>query len=147
MTLQQRAERNRRDKKKMVDDGRSHGVLVYDGKEPVGWCQYGLKEEIPRIDATRRYKALGMGAEGGRLWRISCFSVDRKYRKKGVAKKGLSAALDSIRSQGGGVVEAYPVTRRGALAAWFGTVSMFEEHGFRVVAPFGRSNVLVRKKV
>ncbi|MDG6985966.1 MAG: GNAT family N-acetyltransferase [Nitrososphaerota archaeon] len=147
MTLEQRAERNRRDKKAMVKSGRSHGILVYDAGEPVGWCQYGEKDEAPRIDASRKYKALDVEPVGGRLWRISCFSVDRKYRKMGVAKTGLSAALESIKRQGGGTVEAYPVTRRGALATWFGTVSMFEERGFKVVSPFGRSNVLMRKKV
>jgi GNAT superfamily N-acetyltransferase len=146
LTLQQRADGNRRDKGRLVGEGRAHGILVYHHGEPVGWCQYGPKEEIPRIDATRRYKGLGLEPEE-KLWRISCFSVDRRYRKRGVAKAGLAAALESIRRQGGGTVEAYPMTRRGALATWFGTVSMFRREGFREVAPFGRSNVLMRKSV
>ncbi|MDG6900300.1 MAG: hypothetical protein JRM85_03890 [Nitrososphaerota archaeon] len=78
---------------------------------------------------------------------VTCLSVDRAHRKRGVAKVALSAALKSIESQGGGVVEAFPVTRRGALVAWFGTRSMFEEHGCRAVAPYRKSNVLMRKKV
>jgi GNAT superfamily N-acetyltransferase len=147
LTVQQRADRNRRDKKRMAEEGKAHGILVYHKGEPVGWCQYGPKEEIPRIDATRRYKALGLGSEGQKLWRISCFSVDRRYRRRGAAAIGLAAALESIRRQGGGTVEAYPVTRKGALAIWFGTVSMFRREGFRVIAPFGRSNVLMRKTV
>lgn len=145
LSLGQRAERNRREKKRLVDEGAAHGILVYSGGEPVGWCQYGPKEEAPRIDATRRYRSLGLEDTGEKLWRISCFCVDRKHRRSGVAAAGLQAALDSIRKKGGGVVEAYPVTRKGALATWFGTVSMFERRGFRVVAPFGRSNVLMRK--
>ena len=39
------------------------------------------------------------------------------------------------------------MTRRGALATWFGTASMFEREGFEVVAPFGKSNVVMRKNV
>lgn len=147
LTLQQRADRNRRDKKRMVEERRSHGILVYHGDEPVGWCQYGPKEEVPRIDATRRYRNLALVTGGERLWRISCFSVDRKYRRRGVATVGLAAALDSIRTRGGGTVEAFPVTRGGALATWFGTVSMFRRAGFTIVAPFGRSNVLMRRTV
>ena len=147
LTLGQRAARNRRDKKKMVEEGASHGIIVYAGKEPIGWCQYGPKEEIPRIDRTRRYKGLKLRDEREKVWRISCFCVDRRHRGVGVAAKGLSAALKSIEKRGGGIVEAYPVTRRGALATWFGTVAMFEREGFEVVAPFGRSNVLMRKKV
>jgi len=142
----QRAAHNRLDKKRLVEGGCSHGIIVYRGREPVGWCQYGPKEELPRIDAGRRYRRLNPPAPK-KLWRITCFCVDRKYRKAGVASVGLTAALGSIKEKGGGTVEAYPVTRRGALSTWFGTVSMFKEHGFEVVAPFGRSNVMMRKEV
>jgi GNAT superfamily N-acetyltransferase len=146
-TLARRARRNREDKKSLVEGGRAHGILVYDGDDPIGWCQYGPREELPRIDSALNYKKLGLAVGEERLWRITCLSVDRAHRKRGVAKVALSAALKSIESQGGGLVEAFPVSRRGALAAWFGTRSMFEEHGFRAVAPYGKSNVLMRKKV
>ena len=145
-TLEQRAAKNRRDKKDLVEMGGAHGILVYSNKEPVGWCQYGPKEELPRIDAGRKYRGIHLDGDA-RLWRITCFCVDRKYRGRNVASVGLSAALESIRKKGGGTVEAYPVTRRGALAAWFGTVSMFRQQGFEVVAPFGKSNVLMRRKL
>jgi len=146
LTIEQKAVRNRRDKKALVEKGCAHGILVYSKKEPVGWCQYGLRDELPRIDAGRKYRALRLGNEA-RLWRITCFCVDKKYRKMKVAGVGLSAALESIRKKGGGTIEAFPVTRKGALAAWFGTVSMFREQGFEVVAPFGKSNVLMRRKL
>jgi ribosomal protein S18 acetylase RimI-like enzyme len=146
LALAQKAARNRRDKKNLVDKGCSHGILVYSEKEPVGWCQYGPKDELPRIDAGRKYRKLDFGTEE-KLWRITCFCVDRQYRNRTVASAGLAAALESIRKKGGGMVEAYPVTRRGALAAWFGTVSMFKVKGFEVVAPFGASNVVMRRTV
>lgn len=146
-TREQLVDQNRREKRSLVEHGRAHGIIVYDGGVPVGWCQYGPKEETPRVDAGRKYRALSLPDYGGRLWRITCFCVDRERRGKGVASAALSAALKSISRQGGGVVEGYPVARRGALAAWFGTVSMFEREGFRVVAPFGKSNVLMRKTV
>ena len=145
-TPAQKAARNRRDMKELVDRGCPHGVLVHAGTEPVGWCQYGPKVGLPRIDAGRKYRKLSFGAEK-RLWRITCFCVDRKYRNRAVASAGLAAALESIRRKGGGTVEAYPVTRRGALAAWFGTVSMFRKEGFEVVAPFGKSDVVMRRTV
>src|SRR4029077_1398925 len=37
----ERSVRNRRDKKELVDAGRTHGILVYADGEPIGWCQYG----------------------------------------------------------------------------------------------------------
>lgn len=144
MTKQQRTARNRRDKKDLVEKGRSHGILVYFDGEPVGWCQYGPKEELPRIDAGNIYKKISLDNEGKRLWRITCFWVDRKYRNRGIASAGLKAALNSIRKKGGGLVEAYPATRKGFPADWLGTLSMFKHEGFETVAPFGKDNVLVR---
>jgi len=147
MTVAQRIEKNRKDKKDLVDRGCSHGILVFDRTEPIGWCQYGPMEELPRIDAGRKYRKISLDNKGKRLWRVTCFCVDRKYRNRGVASLGLQAALHSIGKKGGGLVEAYPATRRGALAVWFGTVSMFEDQGFALVAPFGKSNVLMRRSV
>ena len=80
-----------------------------------------------------------------------------------MASAALAAALESIRSKGGGVVEAYPmipweelcrerVGRCGHAPAFgnastHGTLSMFERRGFKVVGPYGLSNVVVRKTV
>ncbi len=145
LSMEQRIEKRRKEHKKLVENGNAHGILVFSNGDPVGWCQYGPKEELPRIDAGRKYRNLSLLSTGKRLWRITCFCVDRNYRKRGIASLGLNAALESIRKRGGGTVEAYPITRRGALASWFGTVSMFKEQGFRIAAPFGKSMVLMRK--
>jgi hypothetical protein len=44
-------------------------------------------------------------------------------------------------------VEAFPALRKGFPADWTGTLSMFEKEGFKVVAPFGKYNVLVRRSI
>jgi GNAT superfamily N-acetyltransferase len=143
--------RNEADKKRLVAAGRSHAVLVYDGARAIGWCQYGPAEELPRIDAGRFYRKFAPAVPNSRLWRITCFFVDRAYRRKGVATVALEAALESIKSQGGGVVEAFPVVSKRMAAVpewlWFGTPSMFEKFGFRRIAPLGSSRELVRLRV
>ena len=50
-TRAQVAVRNHQDKKQLLDQGRTHGILVYADGEPVGWCQYGF-DPLP-ISATR----------------------------------------------------------------------------------------------
>lgn len=141
---------NRMDKERFVREGKAHAILVYDGSTPVGWCQYGTREELPRIDAGRFYRKLEK-PKGQRLWRITCFFVDRRYRRKGVAKAGLAGALASIERQGGGVVEAYPVVSKGMTAVpewmWFGVPSMFRLEGFKTVAKLGTSRVLMQKRI
>ncbi len=139
---------NRRTKRDLVARGRSHGILVYSDGAPVGWCAYGPREEFPRVDRGRYYKKLGLPEERRKLWRIVCMVVDKDHRGKGVATVALQAALASIRRQGGGVVEAYPVVSKkgGSQSLWFGTVGMFEREGFTAVAPMGASR-LMRKVV
>jgi len=56
-------ERNRRDKKTLVKQGQSHGILVYAHGEPVGWCQFGPSQELPRIDNNLGIGSSRMGTE------------------------------------------------------------------------------------
>jgi GNAT superfamily N-acetyltransferase len=147
--------RNHEAKRALVDQGRAHGILVYADAEPIGWCQYGSRDELHgsrQADATRPEIS-------ERLWRVTCFVVDRKHRRSGVAGLALHAALEAIRTKGGGVVEAYPVAcwthgRDAAPAAVYvqgvgpvapawggfgnvstsGVISMFENEGFEAVA-------------
>src|SRR5215471_13357026 len=153
LTTTQRKAANKSAKKLLVDEGRSHGVLLYDQDNPIGWVAYGSKTEFPRIDNGRHYRKLAP-EEPDNLWRITCFFVDRDYRKRGVARAALKAALDSIKEKGGGVVEAYPVTAKSAKAwskwsnwFWFGTAAMFEGQKFKVVGSLGPHHLLMRRTI
>jgi ribosomal protein S18 acetylase RimI-like enzyme len=112
----------------------------------VGWCQFGLSEELPRVEKNPKYRKLP-SENTGPLWRITCFVVRRKYRRRGVARTALRAALTAIQNEGGGLVEAYPVKQWGNYQKYRGTVSMFEGEGFQSIASLGESNVLMRKTI
>ena len=146
----ERAAVNRRRKRELVEKGCAHGILVYAMREPVGWCQFGPREELPRIDHKVKYRRLALGDRGDKLWRITCFVVDKEYRRRGVASFGLNAALEEIRKKGGGLVEAYPVseTDQGANYMYCGTASMFERAGFKTIAPLGegRTKTVVMRR-
>lgn len=151
-TRAERAVKNRRDKENLVKTDRAHGVIVYANREPVGWCQYGPREELSRIDHSRSYRNLALLDRPRKLWRITCFVVDRNYRRRGVASTALNATLESIRKKGGGLVEAIPVskTNQGPGYMYTGTVSMFEKAGFKIVGPLGSgrtSTVVMRRAI
>ncbi len=153
-TRAEQAVRNHQEKRELVEKRRSHGILVYADGEPVGWCQYGPKDELPRIDNVRKYRGLAPEEGVQRLWRITCFVVHKKHRRRGAASAALKAALEAIRKRGGGLVEAYPIALRPSAhlsrlptGNHFGTVSMFRRQGFKVVAPFGSTSVLMRRTV
>jgi ribosomal protein S18 acetylase RimI-like enzyme len=136
-----RVAKSRRDKRALVEKGLSHGILVYSGREPVGWCQYGTEEELPRIDAGTIYRKFFAGGEDNKLWRITCFWVDRKHRRRGVAAAALKAALGSIRKQGGGLVEAYPAVSKGFPADWPERCRCSRRKGSRSSPPTGSTTL------
>lgn len=153
-TRAERGVRNRQQKRDLVENGCAHGILVYAKGKPVGWCQFGPREELPRIDNSRNYPALAP-KDTQKLWRITCFAVLKNHRKRGVATAALRAALNAIKKKGGGLVEAYPIARWESYAfgneSTHGTVSMFRKQGFKTVAPFATTrfstHVLMRKTV
>lgn len=142
-----RTEQNRKDHRRWMREGRAHGVLVYREGEVVGWCQFGPREELPRLERGRTYRGLELPAPKGRLWRITCFFVDRPARRQGVSRRALHAALEAVSRHGGGTVEAFPVTHPRAVSIWFGTIAMYEREGFHKVSSFGPSHWLMRREV
>jgi hypothetical protein len=90
------AEGNRALKERLVQEGRAHAALVFDGDVAVAWCEYGTPEELPNIYHRKEYEA-----ELDRLpdYRITCFFVDRRYRRKGVAAVALRGRRSRPRSR------------------------------------------------
>ena len=141
-------ESNRDLKHRLVTEGRAHAALVFDGDVAVGWCEYGTPDELPGIYHRKEYEE---GLNHLPDYRLTCFFVDRRYRRKGVATAALHGAVDLIASAGGGVVEAYPQDTGGAtLTASFlynGTRSQFEKAGFSYERPKGKNNCVMRLTV
>lgn len=142
------AAQNRAEKERRVREGRAHAALVYDGETCVGWCQFGSTDELPRIKHLRAYLE-GLSALPD--WRITCFFVDSKYRRRGVASAALGGALEEIARLGGGTVESYPEDVEGRSVSgsflYNGTVSMFESHGFERIRRLGKHHWVVAKVV
>jgi GNAT superfamily N-acetyltransferase len=141
----QSAEESRARKKRRVDEGRAHAALVFDGDVAVAWCQYGTPEELPNIYHRKEYEA---GLDRLPDYRITCFFVDRKYRRNGLAGVALHSALHLIAQAGGGVVEAYPQDTDGqkvsASFLYNGTRNLFEQAGFSYVRRKGKNHSVMR---
>ena len=133
-------------KERLVREKRTHSVLVYDGLDITGWCQFGSPAELPA-----RMSGFNRLGEALPDWRITCFFVDRDHRKEGVAKAALRGALRLIAMKGGGTVDGYPIDPRGkpysSSFLWGGTQSMFTELGFHKLGALGSSKWVMRKEV
>ena len=141
-------ESNRVLKERLVNEGRAHAALVFDGDVAVAWCQYGAPAELPNINHRKEYEA---GLDKLPDYRLTCFFVDKKYRRKGMAGVALDGALDLIAQAGGGVVEAYPQDTDGqkvsASFLYNATRSLFEQAGFSYVRSKGKNHCVMRKVI
>ena len=128
--------RNQEAKRALLDEGRAHGTIVYCGGEPVGWCQYGPKEELPRIDGKRGYRPTVPDP-----WRVTCLFVAPGHRKSGLTGYAVKESLEAMKKLKVKTVESYPVEgRRSASLLWMGTPHLFESLGFSRVGPLGKGS-------
>lgn len=146
-------ELRRKAKECLVQEGRAHAALVYEGDACIGWCQFGSPDEIQRIHNERAYLT---GSSKLPDWRITCFFFRQRasrqgHRGKGVAAAALAGALAQIEALGDGRVEAYLEDTEGrkASAAFLfnGAMSTFERQGFKSSRQIGKHKWVVTKIV
>jgi GNAT superfamily N-acetyltransferase len=142
------ADCNRALKERLVKEGCAHAALVFDGDEAVAWCQFGSPQELPNMKHRKEYEA---ELDSLPDYRLTCFFVDKRYRRRGVSALALQGALDLIAAAGGGVVEAYPQDTGGkkitASFLYSVTRSLFEQAGFSYVRPKGKNHTVMRRAV
>jgi GNAT superfamily N-acetyltransferase len=123
---------NRRAFLKLLKQGRVQGALALAEDKPVGWCNFGPREDFPRLKRSRvlSYKA------APETWSINCFFIAAGWRKRGIAGALLKAAMATAFERGARVLEAYPTPQQPgqnlvAPFAWTGTRSLFAKAGFK----------------
>jgi GNAT superfamily N-acetyltransferase len=123
---------NRDRKHTRVIEGRAHAALVLDGDACVGWCQFGLPDELPRIKSRAVYERTASPGVAPADWRIGCCFTGKGHRRAGVAAAALAGALDLIAELGGGLVEAFPEDAESVAAGFLfnGALSTYEQLGF-----------------
>ena len=114
----------------LVHAGAVPGLLSYVDAEPVGWCAVAPREAYPALERSPSRKAI----DDERVWSITCVYVARAHRRRHLTGRLIEAAVAYVRSQGGQIVEAYPVPPKPGVTstayAYTGFVSMFEAAGF-----------------
>jgi GNAT superfamily N-acetyltransferase len=137
---------NRAAFRRIVERGDEPGVLAYAGDEPVGWCAVAPREAYPRLDRSRILAPLDDAA----VWSISCLFVARPWRRQGVSRGLIEAAVAHARSRGARIVEGYPVEPAAPQAdafVWTGLASAFERAGFREAARRSPTRPIMRRRV
>ena len=133
--------------KRLVGAGRALGILAFSGDRPVGWCAFGPRADFPRLARSKAFQRTDVDG----VWSINCFFIARDFRRQGLARGLLEAAIQACQQHGARIVEAYPVTTRGdggkvsTGSAYPGPLCIFEEQGFQVVQRHMPTRPLVRR--
>lgn len=128
------------------------GLLAYVGGEPAGWCGVGPRMGYERLVRSKTIPTI----DDRPVWSIVCFKVRVGFRRRGVARALLEAAVAEARRHGAPAIEGYPIDPEGARLdvgfSYVGFTPMFEAAGFeRVVETDARSanrpRILMRREL
>lgn len=116
------------------------GLIAFVDDAPAGWIGFGPRASLERLRRSRTIPAI----DDVPVWSIVCFKVSVGFRRQGVARALLDAAVDYARDHGAPAVEAYPIDPEGrrldVAFSYVGFTGMFEAAGFeRIVETGARS--------
>ncbi len=130
--------------KSLVDQGVVPGILAYDADQPVGWIAVEPRSEYPRLARSRVLKPV----DDQQVWSVSCFFTARSHRRQGVTVELLREAIRYVSSQGGKIIEGYPVEPKGPKApdvfVFTGLPGAFLKAGFTEVARISPTRPIFR---
>lgn len=135
---------NKKAMKELVWEDKPTGVLgFYDG-QPVGWCAFAPREDYLKLANSRVHKPI----DNEPVWSVTCFFIDKAFRRMGVSVAMLNGLIDYARTQNIKIIEAYPtIPTQETLPdsfAWIGLYKSFERAGFKVVDQTSKSRPMVR---
>lgn len=115
------------------DSDDTSGLVAYLDGEPVGWCAVeprpvypGLHHSpVPWVDRDE-------DRSDDSVWVVTCVLARAGYRRRGISKALIAAAVDHAREHGARVLEAYPMTTGSAISEELhhGMIASYLEAGF-----------------
>ncbi len=121
--------------------GSTTGLVAYLDGEPVGWCAVEPRTAYPRLLLKTRvpWEDRTEDKSDGSVWAVTCFVTRPGFRRRGISRALVRAALDFARQHGARALEGYPmITEPGrdvmAVELHVGSRSIFAEAGFTEVS-------------
>ncbi len=143
----QKGEGNRQAMKEIVFSGRTPGILLYHGKQPIAWCSVSPRENFPPLNSSRVLKPI----DNAPVWSVVCLFVEKSWRRKGMSSLLLKAAIEFAKNHGASIVEGYPIDKRTKnypdIFAATGLFSSFKELGFKECARRSATRPIMRISV
>src|SRR5262245_49515298 len=123
------------------------GLVAHLGDEPVGWCAVEPRPAYPGL--VRVFRVPWDGRDEDKtdesVWAVACLFTRAGFRKRGVSRALVRAAVDFARERGARALEAYPMISKNAILEELhvGTESVYADAGFtEVIRPTLRRAVV-----
>ena len=127
--------------KALVDAGARTGLLAYLDGEPTGWCSVGPRAEYGRLAHSRSL----LPPDEKLTWALTCFFIRRGFRRSGIAKALLHAAVAHAAAHGASVLEAYPDRNTRTKPGSRGSIPMFRAAGFDEASSLSTYFIVMRR--
>lgn len=135
---------NKEAMKSLVWANEPTGILAFYERQPIAWCAFAPREDFLKLENSRVHKRI----DDEKVWSIPCTFIDKNFRRLGVSVALLKGVVEYARSQGIGIVEAYPTIptqkRLPDAFAWVGLYKSFERAGFEIVNQTSKNRPMVR---
>jgi GNAT superfamily N-acetyltransferase len=116
------------------------GLVAYLDGEPVGWCAVEPRTAYARLRRTPvTYTGRTEDPDDDSVWAIICFATRSGFRRRGVTRALVRAAVEFARERGARALEGYPIiTEAGVDITWgevhVGSRTIFADAGFTEVS-------------
>jgi GNAT superfamily N-acetyltransferase len=124
-------EENRGDFRAVVRRGPPPGLLAFHENLCVGWCQVTPRRDVPWLDRVAHLKRV----DDLPVWSLSCLYIRIGFRRRGVSRALLVAALQMAKRARAPALEAYPFDAAvSPSSSSTGFATTFSALGFETVA-------------
>lgn len=135
---------NRKSLQALLKTSTPPGMLAYSNGTAVGWCAVAPRAQYVFLEKSRVLRPL----DDAQVWSVSCFFVDKKFRRKGLTVELLRAATHFVKEHGGAILEGYPVIPRKQkmpdIFVWTGLLPAFLKAGFQEMPRWSENRPIVR---
>jgi GNAT superfamily N-acetyltransferase len=115
------------------------GMIAYVDGQPAGWVAVEPRTAYPKLRTLRvPWSGRDEDKDDDGIWAVTCFTVRRGYRGRGLTYSLAAATVDHARDHGARALEAYAmITQPDKEITWgelhVGARQIFEEAGFHQV--------------
>ena len=122
-----------------VANGRPIGILAYCRGRSVAWCSIAPRESYRPLGGAPRDEQ-----SSDNVWSLVCFYISSKFRRIGLKRKLLRAAVETARDSGATAIEAYPADQDSPSYGFMGRVEFFRSENFEIAGRVGTRRSVAR---